>query len=94
MIAGKIYDGKFYVLKTNSLDLNEAYDFQSKTWNSWPAAPKYVSSVSCIVNWKNNFIVFDHERVQIYNIPTQVMKIHFFFPILTFCKKASVCLTH
>jgi len=77
LILGKIYDGKFYFL--NDFDQNEVYDFQSKTWNSWPAAPHNVGYYSCLVNWKNNFIIFGgtsyQAGVQKYNIQQQVMQI-------------------
>ena len=76
VFAGKIYDGKFYILNDNNQ--NEVYDFQKKTWSSWPAIPQNTGDSACIVTWKDNFIFFGGNSyptgVQIYNIPTQVMK--------------------
>jgi hypothetical protein len=75
VFAGKIYDEKFYVLNDNNQ--NEVYNFESKTWSSWPAIPRNTGASPCIVNWKENFIVFggneNQKGVQIYNIPTQVL---------------------
>jgi hypothetical protein len=75
IFAGKIYDGKLYVLNDN--DKNEVYDFQTQKWNSWKAIPHNIGMGACMVNWKDNIIVFggsDYQNgVQIYNIPTQVL---------------------
>lgn len=69
-----MYGDKFYIL--NDYNQNEVYNFQSKKWTSWPASPYDTGLSPCIVNWKDNFIVFGgnsyQNGVQIYNIPTQV----------------------
>ncbi len=75
MFSGKIYDGKFYILNDN--DQSEVYDFKTMTWNFWPAIPRNTGVSPCMVNWRDNLIVFgglnNQDGVQLYNIPTQVM---------------------
>ena len=70
----KLYMDKFYVLGLNTQ--NEVYDFSTNIWGQWPPAPQAVGAMSCMVTWRDSFIVFGGTfpptGVQIFNHTTQV----------------------
>jgi hypothetical protein len=55
---------------------SEVYDFNTRTWGTWPSTPIQTGNTPCMVTWKDAFIVFGGSgsplSVQRYNITTQV----------------------
>ena len=46
-------------------------DFDTKTWQPWPAPIYYMEWEACIVQWRDSFLMLGNNRYQSFNLTTQ-----------------------
>ena len=70
----------------------EVYDLTNNTWRLWPLPYAYINFGSCLVLFKDSFLLFDYSHVQKFNLTTQTWSVVTYTTSLYVHKTASITL--